>query len=64
MVILFAGVKGFIDRVDVSKVTAFEKAWLNHIKTSHKASLSQAHTEIISQSVKRSWAGAIQSPAC
>lgn len=34
--ILFAGVKGYIDRVDVNKVIAFEKAWLNHIKTSHK----------------------------
>ena len=34
--ILFAGVKGFIDRVDVNKVTAYEKAWLSHIKASHK----------------------------
>lgn len=38
VVILFAGVKGFIDRVDVNKVTAYEKAWLNHIKASHKVS--------------------------
>lgn len=36
MVILFAGVKGFIDRVDVNKVTAYEKAWLEHVKASHK----------------------------
>lgn len=35
VVILFAGVKGFIDRVDVDKVTAYEKAWLAHIKASH-----------------------------
>ncbi|CAM9691983.1 unnamed protein product [Choristocarpus tenellus] len=39
VVILFAGVKGYIDRIDVNKVTAFEKAWLNHIKTSHKVCL-------------------------
>lgn len=38
VVILFAGVKGFIDRVDVDKVTAYEKAWLDHIKTSHSVS--------------------------
>lgn len=36
VVILYAGVKGFIDRVDVNKVTAYEKAWLSHIKASHK----------------------------
>lgn len=35
VVILYAGVKGFIDRVDVNKVTAYEKAWLAHIKASH-----------------------------
>ena len=38
VVILFAGVKGFIDRVDVDKVTAYEKAWLDHIKASHSVS--------------------------
>lgn len=41
MVVLFAGVKGFIDRVDVNKVTAYEKAWLNHIKASHKVGSRQ-----------------------
>lgn len=39
VVILFAGVKGFIDRVDVNKVTAYEKAWLDHIKASHKTDI-------------------------
>ena len=33
--ILFAGVRGFIDRIDVSSVTAFEKAWLAHCKNNH-----------------------------
>lgn len=41
MVILFAGVKGFIDRVDVDKVTAYEKAWLEHVKASHSVSESR-----------------------
>jgi len=35
VIVLFAGVRGFIDRVDVAQVPAFEKAWLNFIKTSH-----------------------------
>ncbi|CAM9106295.1 unnamed protein product [Ectocarpus sp. 6 AP-2014] len=39
VVILFAGVKGFIDRVDVNKVTAYEKAWLAHIKASHSSDI-------------------------
>lgn len=39
VVILYAGVKGFIDRVDVNKVTAYEKAWLSHIKASHKSDI-------------------------
>lgn len=42
VVILFAGVKGFIDRVDVNKVTAYEKAWLAHIKNAHKVSRSKS----------------------
>ncbi|CAN0266205.1 unnamed protein product, partial [Ectocarpus sp. 12 AP-2014] len=39
VVILFAGVKGFIDRVDVNKVTAYERAWLAHIKASHSSDI-------------------------
>ncbi|CAM9865924.1 unnamed protein product [Scytosiphon promiscuus] len=39
VVILFAGVKGFIDRVDVNKVTAYEKAWLEYIKASHSSDI-------------------------
>uniref|UniRef100_A0A6U4D8B6 ATP synthase subunit alpha n=1 Tax=Phaeomonas parva TaxID=124430 RepID=A0A6U4D8B6_9STRA len=35
IVVLFAGVKGYLDRVDVASVTAFETAWLNHVKSSH-----------------------------
>eukprot|EP00613_Pedinella_sp_CCMP2098_P050867 CAMPEP_0171815748 /NCGR_PEP_ID=MMETSP0992-20121227/80_1 /TAXON_ID=483369 /ORGANISM="non described non described, Strain CCMP2098" /LENGTH=361 /DNA_ID=CAMNT_0012429455 /DNA_START=761 /DNA_END=1847 /DNA_ORIENTATION=- len=35
VIVLFAGVRGFIDRVDVAQVGEFEKAWLGHIKTNH-----------------------------
>jgi len=41
-VILFAGVNGFIDRVAVEDVIAFEAAWLEHLKTSHKAATLDA----------------------
>merc|ERR1711871_922356 len=39
VVTLFVGVKGFADRVDVAKVSAFASAWLEFIKTSHKAAV-------------------------
>ena len=35
VVCIFAGVKGYIDKVDVASVTAYEKAWLAHVKGSH-----------------------------
>ena len=42
VVTLFVGVKGFADRVDVAKVSAFSSAWLDFIKTSHKAAVIDA----------------------
>ena len=36
VVILFAGVRGYIDAVDVSAISDYEKAWLAHVKSSHK----------------------------
>jgi len=35
VVILFAGVRGFIDRIAVEDVQEYEKQWLNFIKTNH-----------------------------
>lgn len=35
VIVLFAGVRGYIDRIEVSQVQAFEKAWLSFIKTNH-----------------------------
>jgi len=35
VVIIFAGVRGYLDRVDTSSVRAFEDAWLGFIKGSH-----------------------------
>jgi len=42
VVTLFVGVKGFADRVDVAKVNAYSAAWLDFIKTSHKAAVIDA----------------------
>eukprot|EP00968_Pinguiococcus_pyrenoidosus_P005310 scaffold340_cov256-Pinguiococcus_pyrenoidosus.AAC.34 len=36
IVVLFAGVKGYLDRVDVASVTAYEAAWLSHVKSNHQ----------------------------
>merc|ERR1712147_273763 len=35
VIILFAGVRGYIDAVDVNAIQDYEKAWLEHIKSSH-----------------------------
>ena len=35
VVILFAGVRGYIDAVDVDAIQEYEKAWLDHVKTAH-----------------------------
>jgi F-type H+-transporting ATPase subunit alpha len=37
VVILFAGVKGFVDEIAVDKVTDFQEKWLAHVKSSHSA---------------------------
>jgi F0F1-type ATP synthase alpha subunit len=42
VVTLFIGVRGFADRVDVSKVSDFAKGWLDFIKSSHKAAVIDA----------------------
>mmetsp|Transcript_34444 Transcript_34444/g.71069 ORF Transcript_34444/g.71069 Transcript_34444/m.71069 type:complete len:549 (+) Transcript_34444:53-1699(+) len=42
VVTLFVGVKGFADRVDVDKTSEFANAWLEHIKSSHKAAVIDA----------------------
>ncbi|KAJ8602799.1 hypothetical protein CTAYLR_002615 [Chrysophaeum taylorii] len=41
IVILFAGVRGYVDKVDVASVQAYEAAWLDHLKTSHSDIFSQ-----------------------
>jgi F-type H+-transporting ATPase subunit alpha len=40
VVILFAGVKGFVDEIAVEKVTDFQDKWLAHMKSSHSGIFS------------------------
>ena len=42
VVTLFVGVKGYADRVEVSKVSEFAKAWLEHVKGAHKKTVIDA----------------------
>jgi F-type H+-transporting ATPase subunit alpha len=46
VVILFAGVRGYLDRIDVDSIRAFEEAWLAHIKGSHAGILAAIKSEL------------------
>jgi len=45
VVIIFAGVKGYLDRIDVTSVREFETAWLAFLKGSHSSILESIHAE-------------------
>jgi len=45
VVIIFAGVKGYLDRIDVSSVREFEVAWLAFLKGSHNSILEAIYFE-------------------
>ena len=34
--VIYCGVRGYLDKLDPAKITAFEKEFLQHIKTAHK----------------------------
>jgi len=42
VVTLFVGVKGFADRVEVSKVSDFARSWLEFVKSNHKGPIIDA----------------------
>jgi F0F1-type ATP synthase alpha subunit len=35
IVIIFAGVRGFLDKIELSQIKAFEAGWVKHVKESH-----------------------------
>jgi F0F1-type ATP synthase alpha subunit len=43
--ILFAGVRGYVDKVDIKLIGAFETAWRRHIRDSHSEILDQLNKE-------------------
>lgn len=42
---IYAGVRGHLDKLDPSKVTAFEEAFTEHVKTAHQDLLDTIRKE-------------------
>ena len=45
VVSIYAGVRGHLDKLDPSKVTDFERSFLQHMKSSHQPLLDTIRTE-------------------
>jgi len=45
VVIIFTGVRGHIDSIDLKNISNFEKSWIKYIKTSHPGILEAIRTE-------------------
>jgi F0F1-type ATP synthase alpha subunit len=43
--VLYAGVKGYLDKIQTSDIGKFEQLYLNHIRTKHGALLDTIRTE-------------------
>lgn len=43
--VVYAGVRGHLDKLDPSRITAFEKAFLQHIRSSHQGLLDTIRKE-------------------
>ncbi|XP_055036116.1 ATP synthase subunit alpha, mitochondrial [Misgurnus anguillicaudatus] len=43
--VIYAGVRGYLDKMDPSKITKFEKAFLEHVKSQHQDLLAAIRTE-------------------
>lgn len=43
--VIYCGVRGYLDKMEPSKITAFEKEFLAHVKTNEQALLSQIATD-------------------
>merc|ERR1712226_653725 len=43
--VIYCGVRGFLDKVEPSKITAFEAAFVEHAKGSHQGLLDQIRTD-------------------
>jgi proton translocating ATP synthase F1 alpha subunit len=45
VITIFAGVKGYLDKIEVNVIRSFEEAWLNFIKVNHKNILESIRKE-------------------
>jgi F0F1-type ATP synthase alpha subunit len=43
--ILYAGVKGFLDKVQTSEISKFEKLFMEHLKTKHPNIIGSINAE-------------------
>merc|ERR1712210_246638 len=43
--VIYCGVRGFLDKVEPSKIAAFEAAFIEHVKGSHQSLLDQIRTD-------------------
>lgn len=43
--VIFAGVRGHLDKLDPSRITAFEQAFLQHLRSTHQALLDTIRKE-------------------
>ena len=43
--VIYAGVRGHLDKLDPARITAFEQAFLAHIRSSHQPLLDTIRTE-------------------
>ena len=43
--VVYAGVRGHLDKMDPSKITAFEQAFLQHMRSTHQAVLETIKKE-------------------
>lgn len=60
--VIYAGVRGHLDKLDPSKVTAFEQAFLQHLRSTHQGLLDTIRNEgQISESTEESLKGIVQS---
>merc|ERR1712055_1204690 len=43
--VIYCGVRGYLDKVEPSKITEFEKQFLEHVKATHQGLLDQIRTD-------------------
>jgi F0F1-type ATP synthase alpha subunit len=47
VVILFAGVRGYLDNIELKDILKFEKAWVDHLKYTYNHILEQIRNTLV-----------------